>query len=169
MNSTSTRVSPSISVTLATLPTSTPEARTNCPGRSPLTLVNTAEYPVVRSKRTWPNTTMIATVNTNSTSQNDAEFDSCASGSHGLIVYSPNWRPQTYSVNIGWPSSKWLYGATLAPVSITRYGAGHSSRVMVCQQPGRPPGPPWALSRADCPDKRKGWAPPPIVPAPASE
>ena len=67
--STSTRVSASISVTLATLPISTPTARTNCPGRSPLTLVNTAEYPVVRSKRTWPNTTMIIAVNTNSTNQ----------------------------------------------------------------------------------------------------
>lgn len=28
----------------------------------------------------------------------------------------------------------------LAPVSITRNGAGHSCRVIVCQQPGRPPG-----------------------------
>ncbi|CFS37832.1 Uncharacterised protein [Mycobacterium tuberculosis] len=47
MKSTNTCLSPSISVTLATLPTSTPAARTNCPARSPLTWVNTAEYPVV--------------------------------------------------------------------------------------------------------------------------
>ncbi len=32
----------------------------------------------------------------------------------------------------------WLYGARLAPVSITRYGAGHRSRVIGCQQPGAP-------------------------------
>src|SRR3546814_16969964 len=48
---------------------------------------------------------------------------------------------------IGWPSSKWLYGARLAPVSITRYGIGHRSRVIGCHQPGRPPGPPLPLTR----------------------
>src|SRR5882724_11261295 len=34
-----------------------------------------------------------------------------------------------------------------APVSITRYGAGHRSRVMGCQQPGLPSGPPRAFTR----------------------
>ena len=44
-------VPPSISSTSETLPTSTPEARTNWPGRSPLALEKIAEYPVVRSNR----------------------------------------------------------------------------------------------------------------------
>lgn len=67
MKSTSTRLSPSISRTRETFPTSTPAARTNCPARSPLALVNTAEYAVVRLNRTWPNTTTTITVNISST------------------------------------------------------------------------------------------------------
>ena len=47
----------------------------------------------------------------------------------------------------GEASSMWLYGAIDAPVSITRYGFGHRSRVTGCQQPGRPSGPPWAFTR----------------------
>ena len=27
---------------------------------------------------------------------------------YGLMVFSPTWRPHTYSVSSGWPSSKWL-------------------------------------------------------------
>ena len=54
----------------------------------------------------------------------------------------------THSVqDIGEASSKWLYGAIDAPVSITRYGFGHRSRVTGCQQPGRPSGPPLAFTR----------------------
>jgi hypothetical protein len=65
----------------------------------------------------------------------------------GLIVHSPIWRPHTYSTNIGCPSPKWLYGAMEAPVSMTRYGAGHRSCVIFCQHPRRPSGPPRALTR----------------------
>ena len=54
---------------LETLPTSTPEARTNWPVRSPLALLKIAEYPVVRSNRIWPNTTMMIAVNSSSTSE----------------------------------------------------------------------------------------------------
>ena len=47
----------------------------------------------------------------------------------------------------GEASSMWLYGAIEAPVSITRYGFGHRSRVTGCQQPGLPSGPPCAFTR----------------------
>ena len=60
---------PSISSTLETLPTSTPEARTNWPARRPLALEKIAEYPVVRSNRIWPNTTMMIAVKSSSTSE----------------------------------------------------------------------------------------------------
>ena len=30
-----------------------------------------------------------------------AEFDRCAGDSHGFIVFSPIWRPQTYSMAMG--------------------------------------------------------------------
>ena len=42
---------------------------------------------------------------------------------HGLILFSPICRPQTYSITNGEPSSKWLYGAMDAPVSVTKYCA----------------------------------------------
>ena len=51
LKSTRTFSPPSINSTLETLPTSTPDARTNCPARSPLALLKIAEYPVVRSNR----------------------------------------------------------------------------------------------------------------------
>ena len=57
------------------------------------------------------------------------QFDCGAGDFHGLIVFSPIWRPQTYSVRSGCPSSKWLYGAIEAPVSATRVGDGQKSRV----------------------------------------
>ena len=67
---------------------------------------------------------------------------------HGLIVFSPTWRPQTYSVAYGEPVSRWLYGAISAPMSITGTGGrATNARVMGCQQPGAPPGPPWAFTR----------------------
>jgi hypothetical protein len=53
----------------------------------------------------------------------------------------------------------------LAPVSITRNGAGHNSRVMVCQQPGRPPGPPLALVRGRFSGQMYGLGAPAIAPA----
>src|SRR5690606_9605 len=77
----------------------------------------------------------------------DAQPDRHPGDSHGLMVSSPPCRPQTYSATIGRPSSKWLYGAIEAPVSMTSHGAGHSSRVISCQQPGLPPGPPLAFTR----------------------
>src|SRR6185312_4291354 len=52
-----------------------------------------------------------------------------------------------YSIANGDPSSKWLYGASDAPVSITRYGAGQRLRLISCQQPGLPSGPPCAFTR----------------------
>ena len=36
------------------------------------------------------------------------EPDDSAGHFHGLIVFSPTWRPQMYSIASGWPSSKWL-------------------------------------------------------------
>ena len=68
--STLARWPPSMSVMLETLPTSTPEARTNWPSRRPLALVKIAEYPVVRSNRIWPNTTMMTAVKNRSTTAN---------------------------------------------------------------------------------------------------
>src|SRR5581483_3781673 len=87
----------------------------------------------------------------------DAELDKGTGDFHGLIVWSPIWRPQTYSAAYGEPVSTWLYGARLLPVSITSVGAGHRSRVMVCQHPGAPPGPPWALIRGRLSGETYGW------------
>lgn len=52
----------------------------------------------------------------------------------------------------------------LAPVSMTRNGAGHSSLVIVCQQPGRPPGPPLALVRGRFSGQIYGLGAPAIAP-----
>ena len=37
-----------------------------------------------------------------------AELDGGAGDFHGLIVFSPIWRPHTYSIAHGEPISKWL-------------------------------------------------------------
>ena len=134
-------VPPSISVTLETLPTSTPDARTNWPARSPLALVNTAEYPVVRSNRIWPNTTMMIAVKTNSTSEKMPSLIGGAGDFHGLIVFSPIWRPQTYSMahrladfEVVVRRERWRRCPSPDTAPATDRG------VMSCQQPGAPAG-----------------------------
>ncbi len=51
LNVTSACWPPLINLTPETLPTSTPEARTNCPVRRPLTFLKIAEYSAVRLNR----------------------------------------------------------------------------------------------------------------------
>src|SRR6516165_5440192 len=95
----------------------------------------------------------------------DAESDEGTGDFHGLIVLSPTWRPQTYSIAYGEPVSRWLYGARLLAVSMTSSGAGHRSWVMCCQQPGAPPGPPRAFTRGRFSGHMYGLGPPPPSPA----
>lgn len=52
----------------------------------------------------------------------------------------------------------------LAPVSMTRNGAGHSSRVIFCQHPGIPPGPPRALVQGRFSGQMYGLGAPAIAP-----